>query len=202
MRKADPDLHSRRSAEIAHAASGVFLERGFHGTSMQEIARAAGVSMGLLYRYFDNKEAIVAAAARLDRREVLDAITALETSDDLAGDVSRLGRSLIDAALSDRYVSLVAEITAEGLRNPRIAEVLKEDQRELSRALASALDVHRRKGLLGGNTDTGALAVTILTLVDGLAVRLSIDPTETADGPLEILRAVIAGEMRSSKLPG
>src|SRR5574337_1840300 len=44
---------------ILDAALEVFAERGFHGTTIPEIAAAAGVGAGTLYRYFEHKEALV-----------------------------------------------------------------------------------------------------------------------------------------------
>lgn len=44
---------------ILDAALRVFAERGFHGTSVPEVAEAARVGTGTLYRYFEHKEALV-----------------------------------------------------------------------------------------------------------------------------------------------
>lgn len=44
---------------ILDAALRMFAERGFHGTSVPEVAEAAGVGTGTLYRYFEHKEALV-----------------------------------------------------------------------------------------------------------------------------------------------
>lgn len=44
---------------ILDAALRVFAERGYHGTTVPEVADAAGVGTGTLYRYFEHKEALV-----------------------------------------------------------------------------------------------------------------------------------------------
>ena len=44
---------------ILDAALRAFAERGYHGTTVPEVAEAAGVGTGTLYRYFENKEALV-----------------------------------------------------------------------------------------------------------------------------------------------
>lgn len=44
---------------ILDAALAVFAERGYHGTAVPEVAEAAGVGTGTLYRYFAHKEALV-----------------------------------------------------------------------------------------------------------------------------------------------
>jgi AcrR family transcriptional regulator len=44
---------------ILGAALSSFVERGFHGTAVPEVARRAGVAAGTIYTYFPNKEALV-----------------------------------------------------------------------------------------------------------------------------------------------
>ena len=44
--------------QILDGARRMFLSKGFEGTSMQDVARAAKVSKGTLYVYFDSKEAM------------------------------------------------------------------------------------------------------------------------------------------------
>ena len=48
-------------------ARAVFLNAGFDGASMNDIARAAGVSKGTLYAYFDSKEQLFEALIREER---------------------------------------------------------------------------------------------------------------------------------------
>src|SRR5437660_5351731 len=50
-----------RRSQILDAALVCFARRGFHQTSMHDISAEAGISVGLIYRYFDNKEAVIAA---------------------------------------------------------------------------------------------------------------------------------------------
>lgn len=46
------------------AALQCFVERGFHGTAIPQIARRAGIAAGTIYHYFDSKEALVNALYR------------------------------------------------------------------------------------------------------------------------------------------
>jgi AcrR family transcriptional regulator len=52
-----------RREEIIAAARDLFSRKGFHGTSMPEIARAAGISTGLIYYVFPSKEEILVACS-------------------------------------------------------------------------------------------------------------------------------------------
>lgn len=48
----------RTRAEITEAAYHLFLEKGYHGTSMRQIAKEAGIALGGIYNHFSSKEEI------------------------------------------------------------------------------------------------------------------------------------------------
>src|SRR3954453_12024126 len=48
-----------RKAQILDAATTVFAQRGFHRTTIRDVAKAAGVADGTIYNYFDNKTALL-----------------------------------------------------------------------------------------------------------------------------------------------
>ncbi len=52
-------MRQQSVANIADAALRLFGEKGYHSTSIAQIAREAGVSKGLLYNYFESKEALL-----------------------------------------------------------------------------------------------------------------------------------------------
>lgn len=51
----------RTRTEIIKAAHNLFLESGYHGTSMRQIAMKADIALGGIYNHFDSKEEIFAA---------------------------------------------------------------------------------------------------------------------------------------------
>jgi TetR/AcrR family transcriptional repressor of uid operon len=61
--------HDRRH-QILEAAIVCFAKRGFHQTSMHDISAEAGISVGLIYRYFENKEAVISAMANHHKNEI------------------------------------------------------------------------------------------------------------------------------------
>jgi AcrR family transcriptional regulator len=58
-------------AAIEQAARKLFAERGFHGTTLADITSAAGKSAAVFYRYFDDKEDLLAVLAESFLHEVL-----------------------------------------------------------------------------------------------------------------------------------
>lgn len=79
-----PSGHERR-AGLIEAAASLFAADGFKGTTTKQIAKAAGVSEALLFKYFPTKRALYAAilAEKAQYSELREAIeTAVQTQDD------------------------------------------------------------------------------------------------------------------------
>jgi TetR/AcrR family transcriptional regulator, repressor of fatR-cypB operon len=75
-RKSVPAAADDKRARLLDAALALFETRGFDGVAVPEIARAAGVAVGTVYRYFDTKEALVNALYRHWKRAYNDAVLA------------------------------------------------------------------------------------------------------------------------------
>ncbi len=52
----------------------LIAERGFHGTSMSQIAKASGVSAGIIYHYFENKDDLIRTLYRTTKIHLMDTI--------------------------------------------------------------------------------------------------------------------------------
>src|SRR5258708_35284612 len=63
-----------RRSQILEAALVCFAKRGFHQTSMHDISGEAGISVGLIYRYFENKEAVISAMADRPKTEISEKV--------------------------------------------------------------------------------------------------------------------------------
>src|SRR5438034_9607894 len=63
-----------RRTQILDAALVCFAKRGFHQASMHDISAEAGISVGLIYRYFANKEAVISAMADRHKKEIQDVL--------------------------------------------------------------------------------------------------------------------------------
>lgn len=69
-------LDPAKREALIRAGIKLFAARGFHGTSVPDVAKAASVSVGTLYRYFDSKEDLVNVIFRQHKAELF-AITEL-----------------------------------------------------------------------------------------------------------------------------
>ena len=69
----------RTRNDILQAAHHLFLERGFHGTSMRQIAQEAGIALGGIYNHFSSKEDIFTAVF-LERHPYRDVLPLMNTA--------------------------------------------------------------------------------------------------------------------------
>jgi AcrR family transcriptional regulator len=120
-RLSKPERDQLRREQIAEAARRCMLQQGFHRASMAQVAQAAGMSVGQIYRYFVNKEAII------------EFIVGQHVSARLAWIASTVGpddavRFLV-ARLTDEDArgerALLLEIQAEAARNPAVAAIVR-----------------------------------------------------------------------------
>lgn len=111
-----------RGAEILGRIRQTFAEKGFDGASMQDLARAAGMSVGNFYRYFPSKDAIIEAMVGYDLAEIeRDFAAILKAEDPRAALRAQIAEHLRnDCAVNGR---LWAEITAASLRKAEIARI-------------------------------------------------------------------------------
>lgn len=65
---------------VLDAAAGIFARRGFSGTKLSDIARAAGLKTGSLYYHFESREALVAEVMSLGVRQVAETVEAAMTA--------------------------------------------------------------------------------------------------------------------------
>ena len=115
-----PPYADQRSAEILASVRVAFAEKGFDGASMQDLARAAGISVGNFYRYFPSKAAIVEQLIAHDLREMQQEFTtALAAADPLAS-LRQQVRAHLAEHQSCNDGQLWAEITAAATRKPDI----------------------------------------------------------------------------------
>jgi AcrR family transcriptional regulator len=92
---ADEDSAKRR--QIIEGARRVFLAQGFDAASMGEIARAAGVSKGTLYVYFENKEQLFEAIVGQECRAQAEGIFKFDPADhDVDAVLTRLGVAYVE----------------------------------------------------------------------------------------------------------
>lgn len=116
----------QRSAEILASVRQAFVEKGFDGASMQDLARAAGMSVGNFYRYFPSKAAIIKAMITLDLASIQADFAAIIHSDaPMANMRQTIARRIFEDEL-DPDGGLMSEIQAAARRDPEIGAAAQQ----------------------------------------------------------------------------
>ncbi len=171
MRTVNPELHARRRSEILAAAERCFLLRGFHQSSMHNIAETSGLSMGLLYRYFANKEAIIEAVAQQDQEVTLQAIAGLPDGGDATNAWINLICKLARDASAPDYVALATEIVAEASRSEKLRSILRRNDDALIQAISQKLGAQQQSGAITVSQPIAEAAHSMMIIFDGLTMR-------------------------------
>ena len=111
---------------ILDAAVRVFARKGYHTSRVGDIAEEAGVAHGLLYHYFRSKEELLETIFRETWRDVLDAVRAVEETDESARDrLAGIAKILLRAWRRDPDLVrvLVREVTRSSHLQQRIGEI-------------------------------------------------------------------------------
>jgi len=119
---AEPAADPRQA--ILAQARRAFVEKGFDGASMQDLARAAGMSAGNFYRYFPSKAAIVEALVTREVAVIHGSFSKFQNAVDPLQTVREVIQTRI-AMGCDPDSSLWAEIMAAAQRRPEIASALR-----------------------------------------------------------------------------
>jgi AcrR family transcriptional regulator len=159
-----------RSHEILASIRQAFAEKGFDGASMQDLARAAGMSVGNFYRYFPSKAAIVQAMCGYDLSEIQAEFAEIQTSDKpMACLRDRILNHFSEEAMKDGQ--LWAEITAAAIRKPEIGAAAREMEESIV-ALLTAIFAHAtRRSMEDARSRYEGQCQMLVMLVKAMATR-------------------------------
>jgi AcrR family transcriptional regulator len=130
-----------RPAEILDAALKVFAAKGFAAARMDDIARAAGVTKGTIYLYFENKEAVFKSLVRAEIGGALAMVTANIAA--MEGPVSALLRLMLTTMagllIDSDKVAIPKIVIAESANFPWLAEFYRFEMIERGLGLMTGL---------------------------------------------------------------
>jgi AcrR family transcriptional regulator len=188
---------------ILEGAARVLVARGYAGASTNHIAAAAGVSVGSLYEYFPNKQAVFTALLLSHLAQGRGRLVA--TLDDLDARAAASPGPLPLATLVSELVAAVMAIHAEApaVHHRLFAEVPRAPEVRTGLAALEEEVFHRVLRLLDGHPEVGArnlpaAVVVALQAVDALAHRWVAE--QQAAGAAELAAAelvrMVSGYLR------
>ena len=190
---APPNDGGAKRRQVMDGARAVFLSAGFDGASMNDIARAAGVSKGTLYAYFDSKEQLFEALIREERGQQAERLCVF-TSDhsDPGAQLGGFGRRLVEMMTRPETVAQVRVVIAATGKFPRLGQAFYEaGPRYGVQNLAARLDAFVGSGALEIDDTERAARQFIDLCLSGVHKRLLFGVVDCV-APSEIDAAVDA----------
>src|SRR6201984_1176274 len=124
MSQPQPEPALDRRAQILDAALVCFALRGFHQTSMHDISAEAGISVGLIYRYFANKEAVISAMADRHKSEIQELLDRAKQAPTLFESLEILFTAHCCENSPKVISAFVVDLYAEASRNSHVAHLV------------------------------------------------------------------------------
>src|SRR6059058_5010318 len=115
-----------RRSQILDAALVCFAKRGFHQASMHDISAEAGISVGLIYRYFENKEAVISAMADRHKAEIHGVLERARQAPSLLESLEILFTAHCCENSPKVQSAFVVDLYAEASRNPQVADLVRD----------------------------------------------------------------------------
>jgi AcrR family transcriptional regulator len=150
---------------------------------MQEICAEAGMSPGNLYRYFHSKETLIAGICERNRAEAADSFLAVDQAPGFFEGLAALARHHL-VERPEEEAGLCAEIMAESRRNPEIARLHTELEKDIKTRLIAMLRRAAARGEISAAVDLDGAATMLMVLGDGLSWRRAADPSFKAEAAL------------------
>lgn len=190
-------IEGAKAALIVDAMRRSVAERGIAASTFDRVAGEAGVSRGLVHYYFGTKERLLAEVVRREcdlRMSAIDErVAGARNADDV---IDGVVSSLEPLVRDDRAVTtLVVELFTLAQRNAEVAAELAELQRRMRDHLADVLAAGEAAGILALRAGAGAVADVLLSMADGVAMRMLTEPardfSDALDACTVALRALV-----------
>ncbi len=181
-----------RAIDVDHlfeVTTRVFSERGFEGTTTQEIASRAGINEVTLYRRFGTKAALIGAALRHVLSE--SPFSRIEGTDDVREDLAAIVQAYeaTNRAYGDAVVILLSELPRHPELRPAAAALMPNMQRA-----AGIIHAHQKRGAIGPGDPLQKLVSLIAPMIaEGLWRRSGLAPEPRTSDPLAAVDAFLGG---------
>ena len=201
-RKSASQKRSKAMVEaLLDATARVLKREGYDRASTNRIAAVAGVSVGSLYQYFPNKEALVAALVARHNRETLELVRDAVKSV-AACDLPTAMRELVGAAVDAHLIDpALHRIFAEQV--PRMGQLAKIEtlQQEAFQLMRSYLEGHRHEISV---RDLDSATSICVTTVEALTHEFVINKPDALDGDrdrfVDEVTRLIVGYLRPGRV--
>lgn len=193
-------------AKILDVATRLFVNKGYHGTSIADITEAANITKGALYCHFSSKSDLLVALINKFEREFLDElVNAVNKTQDTAwAKLNRLISFSSDFAERNRELCLLLTILSAELQGPdsEFDNPFRRIYSKYARFLRKVIEEGKMQGVFDQDLDTHSLAYVIIAFHDGILLQWQRS-RDFLDGPeyVRMFRRTLLGGVRPGGPP-
>jgi len=121
-----PDHTEERRRQILRAAMTCFARRGFHLTTMNDISAGADISVGLIYRYFESKDAIIQFMGAEHLEDLRQVLALARRAPTLFEALETISVCHCEEEPEHLHVAFVADLFAEAARNEHVRLLVRD----------------------------------------------------------------------------
>ncbi|WP_433208012.1 TetR/AcrR family transcriptional regulator [Dactylosporangium sp. CS-047395] len=194
-RVSEAHLAARRE-QILDAAARCFLRNGFHQTSMQDVIKEAGLSVGAFYRYFNSKTELIHAIAQEKVGSIISTLEQLLAQEPPPAmpDVFEQLIGQVDRNLeADGPVRIAVQVWGEAAYDPTFADLVGTIYGSIRDRATALVTRVRDAGLLAPETDPPAVAAAMVGLVQGYVIQRVLAGRVDKEVYLSGIRSLIGG---------
>lgn len=193
-RRTRDEQRAQTRADLIGAAAEVFARHGYHGTSVDMIAEAAGYTKGAVYSNFQSKEELFLALLEARLEESLDSMQDVMDSAAPEDRPEAFGRRRGEIAQWEpQWFMLEVEFELYAARNPAVRDRVGDRQRATRAVITDALERHIDELGVRPAYPLEQLAKLIVAAGDGISLMALNNPESTDTNELmRILLEVLA----------
>ncbi len=183
--------------EALERAMDLFWMKGYHGTSMQDLVEAMGISRSSMYSTFGDKHAIFLAAFQHYKRSARHSFDFLEESSGFAAALASFFNRLLRDIVSDeenKGCFIVNTATEMAWQDSAVKAIIQENYNDFEAHFLPFFEQAIRDGDIGDNNDPRALTRFLYVNMVGLRAvsRASDDISFLRDAAKTALNALIS----------
>lgn len=184
-RKTRAETQAATRAQLVATAKQMFFEDGYHPTSIEKVADAAGYSKGAVYSNFRNKDELCTAVLDEVRAERLGEVVEMMARPDTPARIEAL-RDWAERVIGDPgWTTLEVEFAVHARRTEQLRTELAGRLAGILQMLTAAVESADAPDLKMPGRET---ATVMLALGVGLGLLRSVDPAISVDGLIDALR--------------
>ena len=172
--KVPKEYYKFRKQEIITAAWKCFAERGYQGTTMRDIAKSIGLSTGVIYNYFKNKDEILDSLLEWTQENEQQIFDSMAQKDNTKKAILELFTACFEScSFEELKESSKANIYmwAEAMTKRKIMEMTNIKMNQALDKLAQFIDDGINRGEIQDDLDSKSVARFYMALITGLQVQ-------------------------------